>query len=89
MGPAVMATTTSNTTDIGAVALGTNPSGTLPLIADTIGGSLMRAGPFPGFNPNFDITSVTISSTDMPIPAVIWLFSSSLVVLVGVARHRR
>jgi hypothetical protein len=36
LGPAPIATTTWNTTDIGAVVLGTNPSGTLPLIADTV-----------------------------------------------------
>jgi hypothetical protein len=36
LGNAPMATTTWNTTDIGIVTLGTNPSGTLPLIADTV-----------------------------------------------------
>jgi hypothetical protein len=36
IGAAPIATTTWNTTDIGTVVLGTNPSGTLPLIADTV-----------------------------------------------------
>ncbi len=47
MGASPVVTTTFDTTDIGTVTLGTNPSGTLPLIADTIGGSPMKAGPFP------------------------------------------
>jgi hypothetical protein len=41
-----------------------NPSGTLPLIANAIGGSPMRDGPFAGYNANFDITSMTVSCID-------------------------
>jgi hypothetical protein len=72
IGPAVLATTDWNTTTIPGATLGTNPSGTLPLITDVIvditngdvgiGGTPMPAGPFPGFNFNFDITSVHIDS---------------------------
>ncbi len=62
IGPSPMVTTTFNTTDIGTVALGTNPSGTLPLTDDGIGGSPMKAGPFPSFNANFDFDSMTLIS---------------------------
>jgi hypothetical protein len=77
MGPTLMATTTWNTTGRkdagpGIPALGDNPSGTLPLVTDTvvdvtngdvgIGGSPMPAGPFPAFNANFDIMSAHITS---------------------------
>ncbi|MHB1241078.1 MAG: VPLPA-CTERM sorting domain-containing protein [Gammaproteobacteria bacterium] len=92
LGPTPVATTTWNTTNIGTVGLGTNPSGTLPLIADTIGGSPMQAGPFPNFNANFDISSLTVTSAGtapVPIPAAAWLFGSGLLGLVGVARRRR
>jgi hypothetical protein len=92
MGSVPIGTTSWNTTDIGTVAVGTNPSGTLPLIADTIGGSPMKAGPFPGFNANFDITSVTITSyvtSAVPVPAAVWLFGSGLLGLAGVARRKK
>jgi len=62
IGASPVATTTFNTTDIGTIELGTNPSGTLPLIADTVGGSPMKAGPFPGFNANFDFDNMTLTS---------------------------
>ena len=108
IGPAVMATTTWNTTNIGTPVLGTNPSGTLPLVNDTvvdstngdigIGGSPMPAGPFTGFNANFDILSMHIDTCtpdvcppppSVPVPAAVWLFGSGLVGLVGVARRKR
>jgi hypothetical protein len=72
IGPTLMGTTIHNTTAIGTPALGTNPSGTLPLVTDTvvdstngdtgIGGSPMPTAPFPGFNANFDITSMHVTS---------------------------
>lgn len=79
LGPVVVATTTWDTTDAdtdgdgqpGPVVMNTNPSGTVPLLVDTvvdmtngdvgIGGSPMRAGPFTGFNANFDITEITVT----------------------------
>lgn len=68
IGASPVATTTWNTTDIGTISLGTNPSGTLPLIADTTGGSPMKAGPFIGFNPNFDFDNMTV--TAIPVQSV-------------------
>jgi len=91
IGPVPMATTTWNTTDIGTVVIGTNPSGTLPLVDDGIGGSPMKAGPFPGFNANFDIQSITVTNitNPVPVPAAVWLFGSGLLGLVGVARRKK
>lgn len=66
IGNVPLATTTWNTTTIGGAGLGTNPSGTTPIIADvatgTPGGSPMIAGPFTGFNANFDLQSMTVTS---------------------------
>lgn len=92
IGPVPMATTTFDTTDIGTVGLGSNPSGTLPLSNDGIGGSPMKAGPFPLWNANFDITDVHVTSyqiTAIPVPAAVWLFGSGLLGLVGVARRKK
>ena len=94
MGAVPIATTTFNTTDVGTVGLGSNPSGTLPYTDDGIGGSPMKAGPFPGFNANFDITTLHVSSVipdtpEIPVPAAVWLFGSGLMGLVGVARRRK
>ena len=61
IGASPIATTTWNTTDIGIVELGTNPSGTLPLIDDAIGGSPIKAGPFTGFNANLDFDSMVVT----------------------------
>jgi len=92
IGAAPMATTTFNTTTIPGSDIGTNPSGTLPFSDDGIGGSPMVAGPFPGFNANFDITSIHVDNIDtgvIPVPAAVWLFGSGLLGLVGVARRRK
>ena len=92
MGPVPMATTTFNTATIPGSGLTSNPSGTLPFSDDGIGGSPMVAGPFPGFNANFDITSITVDSittSPVPVPAAVWLFGSGLLGLVGVARRRK
>lgn len=74
IGPNPFVTTSWNTTDIGPNTLGTNPSGTLPLIADTtvntnvttgseigVGGSPMVAGPFAGNSANFDFTNIHVT----------------------------
>ena len=60
IGPVPMATTSFDTSNTGAP----NYTATLPLVNDTasIGGSPMQAGPFPGFNANFDFTSLTLIS---------------------------
>lgn len=100
IGPAPIATTTWNTTTINCVAgggttgpcMGVSPSGGLPLIADTIGGSPMPAGPFQGYNANFDVMSLTLASvqqTVVPVPAAVWLFGSGLLGLVGIARRKK
>lgn len=92
IGPVPMATTTFNTTDIGTVIFSTNPSGTLPLTDDSIGGSPIKAGPFPSFNANFDITTIHVNSIDtgqVPVPAAVWLFGSGLIGLVGIARCKK
>ncbi len=82
IGPVPVATLTQNTTLVGAACTGTqgascmgrNPSGGLPLVADTtvptgytptqtgIGGNPMIAGPFGGFNANFDFVKMTVTS---------------------------
>jgi hypothetical protein len=61
IGPAPVATTTWNTTTVSGAGMGTAVSGMLPLIADTIGGSPMIAGPFTGYNANFDVTSMIVT----------------------------
>lgn len=92
IGAVPIATTTWNTTTIAGTVLGTNPSGTLPLTNDTVGGSPMQTAPFAGFNANFDITKLTVVSSvppaPVPVPAAAWLLGSGLLGLVGVARRK-
>jgi hypothetical protein len=106
IGPALLSTTVWNTTNIVTpTTLGTNPSGTLPLITETnhgvllkditngdvgIGGSPNQTFPFVGANINIDILSAQVTSIEaVPIPATLWLFGSGLAGLIGVARHKR
>lgn len=84
IGPAPVATTTWNTTTVVGAGLGTNPSGVLPLIADTIGGTPMVAGPFSSYNANFDLTSLTLTSfTDTTAPVITLGGSNPTVLSVG------
>jgi hypothetical protein len=66
LGPAPMAVTTWNTTPNGCApdCGGVNPSGILPLIADTIGASPIIGTSFSGFSPNFDIMTMTVECID-------------------------
>ena len=79
MGPLPVATSTLDTDGVTIIG------------DDGIGGSAMDNGPFTGFNSNFDMTSVTLTSysLELPIPAAIWLFGSGLIGLMGIARCRR
>lgn len=100
IGPTPVATTTWNTTSTCTVVnagdcMGVSPSGTFPLIANSIGGTPMIDGPFTGYNANFDITNIHIDAVtdtgtpEVPVPAAVWLFGSGLMGLVGVARRRK
>ncbi len=90
LGASPIVTTTWNTTTLAGAGMGSNPSGGLPLIADTIGGSPMIAGPFAGFNANFDVLSMTVTNvTAIPVPAAVWLLGSGLLGLVGIARRKK
>ena len=90
IGPAPIVTSTYNVA--GSAGFGTT-LGQLSLGEDDgIGGSPMDNGPFEGFNANFDITSITITSVEVgavPVPAAVWLFGSGLIGLAGVARRRK
>jgi hypothetical protein len=101
-----ISTTTWNTTQVpppctglnGASCMGVNPSGTTPVVVDPlnspygtgIGGNPMIAGPFMGYNANFDIKTLTVTShiSAVPVPAAAWLLGSGLLGLVGVARRK-
>ena len=113
IGPALLATTVWDTTlvgpacafdpQVGSTCFGRSPSGTLPLVTDTVvdttngdlgvGGTPMPAPPFPGFNMNIDILSAQVTDivtpSAVPIPAAVWLFGSGLVGLVSLARRKR
>lgn len=84
MGTLAMATTGWNTTTCAGAGMGSAVSGCLPLIANTIGGSPIPAGPFLGLNANFDLTSMTV----VPVPAAAWLLGSGLLGLIGVVRRK-
>lgn len=104
IGPAPLATTVWNTTPLcTAVSPGdcsVVPSGGLPLLADSIGGSPFIDGPFVGYSLNLDITSLHVDDfgsclsagscpPPVPVPAAVWLFGSGLFGLVGVSIRRR
>ncbi|MFK5947574.1 MAG: VPLPA-CTERM sorting domain-containing protein [Methylococcales bacterium] len=93
IGPTPIVTTSFNTvgqtgigTTIGQLSLGTD---------DGIGGSPIYSPPnytFTGFNPNFDITTITITSgphPPIPVPAAVWLFGSGLLGLTTLARRKK
>lgn len=79
MGRMLVVTTSYNTTDVdtdgngvpGPLVLGTNPSGTTPLLVDKavdvtngdigIGGSPIKISVFRNFSPNFDISKATVT----------------------------
>lgn len=84
MGTLAMATTGWDTTTCAGAGMGSAVSGCLPLIANTIGGSPMIAGPFTGYNATFDMTSMTV----VPVPAAAWLLGSGLLGLIGIARRK-
>jgi hypothetical protein len=60
-----------------------------------IGGSPMLSGPFPGYNANFDVDTITITGLTIvdpepvPLPAAVWLFGSGLLGLLGIARRKK
>lgn len=94
--PLVLDTTTDSREDT-TQANGNNvlSSGTVTASGKQgIGGVPMPAGPFPGYNANFDvstihITSVTPDVSAVPVPAAVWLFGSGLLGLVGIARRKK
>jgi hypothetical protein len=101
IGPALLASTAWNTTNVGTPYVGmTGPSGTLPLVTDTvtdttngdigIGGSPMQTPPLSGFNITIDILSAQVTSIEaVPLPATVWLFGSGLAGLASLARRKR
>lgn len=108
LGPSPAATTTMNTgagcdgstlaTQVNAYTIVTNMANvgvcTTGMVNDGIGGDPMTSGGFPGFNANFDITSVHFDSfvtapAAVPVPAAVWLFGSGLLGLVGIARRKK
>jgi len=59
---------------------------------DGLSGIAMDNGPFPAFNANFDIRTMTLTDVEVsavPVPAAVWLFGSGLLGLVGIARRKK
>ena len=60
-----------------------------PISDDGIAGTPLFGGGYDSFNPNIDITSMTVVSvSSVPIPASIWLFGSGLIGLIGIAKRK-
>ena len=106
IGPAPLATTAWNTYTSACTpgfsddCMGVNPSGGLPLVADSTAGSPFVAGAFLGFSASLDITSVYIVSGEavcldceppspVPLPAAFWLFGSGLAGVMCLSRRGR
>ena len=99
---ATTAYNTTNSIACDAGCAGVSPSGLLPLVVDTaanandftantggtIGGSPMQAGPFAGSSANFDVTALSFTGQEVPVPAAVWLFGSGLISLIGFARRK-
>jgi len=95
-GPAPLAVTTLNTSTLcipGIDCIGNALSGGMPFTDDGIGGSPMVDAPFPGINVNFDIGSgnslTVLSVSSVPVPAAVWLFTSGIIGLIGLARRKK
>lgn len=95
-GPAPMATTSLNTTTLctpGVDCIGNAMSGGFDSFDDGIAGSPQIDGPFPGMQASIDIGSgnslTVLNVSSVPIPAAVWLFSSGLIGLIGIARRKK
>jgi hypothetical protein len=91
-GVAIAASTTSPF--VGITSIATLPAYTtcFPTSNDTIGGSPVPSGSLAGFNPNFDVTSISlvqVTPSSVPIPSAAWLFGSGLAVLATLRRRSR
>jgi hypothetical protein len=84
LGPAPVASTTWDTTPICTVVtanecLGTNPSGSLPLIGDTVSGVPMYDGPFVGFSANFDMVKMKLTDFQDTTPPQLTLIGNAII----------
>jgi len=48
----------------------------------------MENGPFPAYNPGFELTGAGLVSP-VPLPAAVWLFGSGLIGLIGIAKRKK